>query len=261
MNLENVPAPKKNENRIVRLPELKITKLDSLAETEIDEGRNTDEKSTIHADSRKFKADTVANARLTLETMNGQATTPENERKVREARATLGEAADDLPDDVKKDVETGQEKDSILNDQVADGRLNLNQVESRIVEFETHQRAELHHAIENRLSTKLIPALAGFGIKSLSDLQIALNCDSQTDLISTCEKILKAASPQTKRDFKTMDIRESIGNLNDLENILIAGFRLEKKDPDFKLEQFRIDPEAAVRMVRVEEEIEGSSDM
>ena len=95
----------------------------------------------------------------------------------------------------------------------------------------------------------------------MSDLQTALNCDSQADLISTCEKILKAASPQTERDFKTVDIRESIGNLNDLENILIAGFRLHKEDSDFSLEQFRIDPEAAMRMVWVEREIEGGSDM
>ncbi|WP_035241938.1 hypothetical protein [Desulfobacter vibrioformis] len=202
------------------------------------------------------KANDISNARQILEDMNGQETTPENEEKVRAARAALGKAADDLPKDVKKAVEEKQEKDSILNDQVADGRLNLNQIEDRIVEFETHQRAELHHAIENQLSTKLIPALAGFGIDSLSDLQLAMNCDSPADLIATCEKILEAASPQTERDFKTSDIRESIGNLNALEDILVAAFRLHREDPDFRLEKFRIDPEAAVRMVLVEGEME-----
>jgi hypothetical protein len=216
--------------------------------------------SDIQANNHNDKANQISNARQTLESMDGQPTTPGNERKVREARKALGEVANDLLDETKKDVKDGQEKDVIINDQVADGRLNLNDVEKRIVEYENHQRAELHHAIENRLSTKLIPALAAYDVNSLSDLQIAMNCDSQADLINSCENILKAASPHTERDFKTSDIHDSIGNLDELEKILIAGFRLQKEDDGFRLEQFRIDPEAALKAIRVEREIEGMSE-
>ena len=138
MNVETIPASKNKIDQAKDLPEIEIGKLDSSIKPKIKEGRKEDTILCGRSISQNSKADEVANARQTLEHMNGQATTPENERKVREARAILGEAVDNLPDDIKKAVDEGQEKDSILNDQVADGHLNLNQVENRIVEFETH---------------------------------------------------------------------------------------------------------------------------
>jgi hypothetical protein len=253
MNFETLSASLNKTKSAEGLPDMS-----EIPENEL-ESNDFKEKTEVKGKSFK-QADQVEQARKTLETVDGKATTPENERKVREARKALGEVAKDLPDEAKNAVKSGQEKDGILNNQVADGRLNLNDVENRMAEFENHQRAELHHAIENRLSAKLIPALAAYDVNSLSDLQIAMNCDSQSDLITTCENILRAVSPHTERNFETSDMHESIGNLDELESILIAGFRLQKEDADFKLEQFRIDPEAALGMIMVEREIEGMSD-
>lgn len=205
------------------------------------------------AEDQDLQADEIDSVRRTLEAMDGKETTPANEANVREARKKLGEA--DLPPEEKQKVDLLQEQDGIVSDQVKDGRLNLNKVEAKIIELETHQRAERHHVILHRLNSRAIPTLAKYGIESISDVQAALKCTSQGDLIRTCENILKAASPTTPENFKSSDIQKSISNLKALDEILATGFKLSKEDADFDLGKFRIDPEAAVGAIRTAERI------
>ena len=136
------------------------------------------------------------------------------------------------------------------------GRLNLNKVESRIAEFESHQRVELHQAVIHRLNSKVLPKLLAFEIRAISDLQTALHCLSKDDLVQTCEKLLKISSPSTPEGYETSDILKSIGNLNALEDIFVEAFKLNEEDNDFHIKLLHDDPEAAFESIRVAKEID-----